>query len=223
MSMTLRPMPTRTWWSACWDSPHYGERWARHWLDVVRYADTTAHDGNYIMRYAYRYRDYVVRAFNQDKPYDRFILEQLAGDLLSGDADWRAFRDRMVATRVPGAGSQGAGGTGQGEVYSGRGRRADRRYRAHLPGASPWPAAAATDHKFDPIPTADYYSLAAIFKGTRTMADLEFASKWQEWPLVSELRKRYPDRFPAPVPSLAGLGEARQSTTKCEGHLGQGH
>ncbi|MYC81961.1 MAG: DUF1549 domain-containing protein, partial [Acidobacteria bacterium] len=80
------------------DSPHYGERWARHWLDVVRYADTTAHDGNYIMRFAYRYRDYVVRAFNQDKPYDRFILEQLAGDLLSGDADWRAFRDRMVAT-----------------------------------------------------------------------------------------------------------------------------
>ena len=64
------------------NSPHYGERWARHWLDVARYADTTAHDGNFVMRYAYRYRDYVIRSFNSDKPYDQFIREQLAGDLL---------------------------------------------------------------------------------------------------------------------------------------------
>ena len=197
------------------DSPHYGERWARHWLDVVRYADTTAHDGNYIMRYAYRYRDYVVRAFNQDKPYDRFILEQLAGDLLSGDADWRAFRDRMVATGFLVLGPKALAEQDKEKfILDVVDEQIDVTGRTFL--GLTLACSRCHDHKFDPIPTADYYSLAAIFKGTRTMADLEFASKWQEWPLVSELRKRYPDRFPAPVPSLAGLGEARQSTTKCE-------
>ena len=197
------------------DSPHYGERWARHWLDVVRYADTTAHDGNYIMRYAYRYRDYVVRAFNQDKPYDRFILEQLAGDLLSGDADWWAFRDRMVATGFLVLGPKALAEQDKEKfILDVVDEQIDVTGRTFL--GLTLACSRCHDHKFDPIPTADYYSLAAIFKGTRTMADLEFASKWQEWPLVSELRKRYPDRFPAPVPSLAGLGEARQSTTKCE-------
>ena len=197
------------------DSPHYGERWARHWLDVVRYADTTAHDGNYIMRYAYRYRDYVVRAFNQDKPYDRFILEQLAGDLLSGDADWRAFRDRMVATGFLVLGPKALAEQDKEKfILDVVDEQIDVTGRTFL--GLTLACSRCHDHKFDPIPTADYYSLAAIFKGTRTMADLEFASKWQEWPLVSELRKRYPDRFPAPVPSLAPLGKASQSSTKCE-------
>ena len=197
------------------DSPHYGERWARHWLDVVRYADTTAHDGNYIMRYAYRYRDYVVRAFNRDKPYDRFILEQLAGDLLSGDADWRAFRDRMVATGFLVLGPKALAEQDKKKfLFDVADEQIDVTGRAFL--GLTLACSRCHDHKFDPIPTADYYSLAAIFKGTRTMADLEFASKWQEWPLVSELRKRYPERFPAPAPSLAPLGQASQSSTRCE-------
>ena len=197
------------------DSPHYGERWARHWLDVVRYADTTAHDGNYIMRFAYRYRDYVVRSFNQDKPYDRFILEQLAGDLLSGDADWRAFRDRMVATGFLVLGPKALAEQDKEKfLFDVADEQIDVTGRTFL--GLTLACSRCHDHKFDPIPTADYYSLAAIFKGTRTMADLEFASKWQEWPLMSELRKRYPDRFPAPVPSLAPLGQASQSSTRCE-------
>src|SRR5262249_28523009 len=63
-------------------SPHYGEQWARHWLDVVRYADTSGYANDYERPNAWRYRDYVVRSFNQDRPYDRFVLEQLAGDEL---------------------------------------------------------------------------------------------------------------------------------------------
>ena len=197
------------------DSPHYGERWARHWLDVVRYADTTAHDGNYIMRFAYRYRDYVVRAFNQDKPYDRFILEQLAGDLLAGDADWRAFLDRMVATGFLVLGPKALAEQDKEKfLFDVADEQIDVTGRTFL--GLTLACSRCHDHKFDPIPTADYYSLAAIFKGTRTMADLEFASKWQEWSLMSELRKRYPDRFPAPIPSLAPLGEASQSSTRCE-------
>ena len=197
------------------DSPHYGERWARHWLDVVRYADTTAHDGNYIMRFAYRYRDYVVRAFNQDKPYDRFILEQLAGDLLSGDSDWQAFRDRTVATGFLVLGPKALAEQDKEKfLFDVADEQIDVTGRTFL--GLTLACSRCHDHKFDPIPTADYYSLAAVFKGTRTMADLEFASKWQEWSLMSELRKRYPDRFPAPAPSLAPLGEASQSSTKCE-------
>src|SRR5206468_7305784 len=67
-------------------SPHYGERWGRHWLDLVRYAETSGYERDATKPQAWRYRDYVIRAFNADKPYDRFILEQLAGDELP-DAD----------------------------------------------------------------------------------------------------------------------------------------
>src|SRR5262249_55291253 len=79
-------------------SPHYGEHWGRHWLDVVRYAESTANDANAVMRYAWRYRDYVVKAFTQDKPYDQFIVEQLAGDLLPPTADARQRAERVIAT-----------------------------------------------------------------------------------------------------------------------------
>ncbi len=68
------------------DSPHFGERWARHWLDVVRYADSNGFETNHERPNAYHYRDYVIRAFNDDKPYDRFVFEQLAGDTVGEDA-----------------------------------------------------------------------------------------------------------------------------------------
>ena len=99
-------------------SPHYGERWGRHWLDVARYADSNGLDENVAHGNAWRYRDYVIAAFNADKPYDRFVLEQLAGDLLPADAD--DGRDARAADRdrLPRAGAEGAG----------RGRR-DGRWR----------------------------------------------------------------------------------------------
>ena len=94
-----KPFPAFAWLvDRLLESPHYGERWARHWLDVVRYADSTAHDGNFIMRYAYRYRDYVVRALNDDKPYDQFIIEQLAGDLLLPTKNLDLSLQRVIAT-----------------------------------------------------------------------------------------------------------------------------
>src|SRR5207247_423339 len=64
------------------DSPHFGERWARHWLDVVRFAETHGNEWNYEVHHAWRYRDYLIRALNQDVPYDRFVAEHIAGDLL---------------------------------------------------------------------------------------------------------------------------------------------
>ena len=74
-------------------SPAYGERWARHWLDLARYADSNGMDENMAHANAFRYRDYVIRAFNTDKPYDQFLTEQIAGDLLpTDDPDERARR-----------------------------------------------------------------------------------------------------------------------------------
>ncbi len=65
-------------------SPHFGERWGRHWLDVARYAESSGRAANFAYPHAWRYRDYVIAAFNADKPYDQFVREQLAGDLLPG-------------------------------------------------------------------------------------------------------------------------------------------
>src|SRR5207302_1606476 len=74
-------------------SPHYGERWGRHWLDVARYADSSGFEQDYDRPNAWRYRDYVIRAFNQDKPYDEFLKEQIAGDELETTTD-----DTLIAT-----------------------------------------------------------------------------------------------------------------------------
>ena len=80
-------------------SPHYGEKWARHWLDLVRYAETNSYERDNPKPHAWRYRDYVIRAFNEDKPYDRFLREQLAGDeIYPGDAD-AAHRHRLLSPR----------------------------------------------------------------------------------------------------------------------------
>src|SRR5205814_7398412 len=68
-------------------SPRYGERWGRHWLDVVRYADTCGNASDYPVPQAYKYRDWVIAAFNADRPYDQFLAEQVAGDLLGGATD----------------------------------------------------------------------------------------------------------------------------------------
>ena len=83
-------------------SPAYGERWGRHWLDVARYADSNGLDENTAFGNAWRYRDYVIRSFNADKPYDEFLREQIAGDLLpdAGDEPGPADRDRLPGPRA---------------------------------------------------------------------------------------------------------------------------
>ena len=191
-------------------SPHYGERWARHWLDVVRYADTTAHDGNYIMRYAYRYRDYVVQAFNDDKPYNEFILEQLAGDLIPAMGDQELTDRRAIATGFLLLGPKAlAEQDKQMLLFDIVDEQIDVTSRAFL--GLTVACSRCHDHKFDPIPTADYYSWAGIFHSTRTMADTEFVSKWMERPL----RPPPPPMFLAKETAelnLARQGTARQST-----------
>ncbi|QDU22167.1 PSD1 and planctomycete cytochrome C domain-containing protein [Urbifossiella limnaea] len=161
-------------------SSAYGERWARHWLDVARYADSNGLDENTAFGNAWRYRDYVVRAFNTDKPYDRFVLEQLAGDLLPDDAATR--EDRLTATGFLVLGPKLLAEPDKAKmVMDIVDEQIDVAGKAFL--GLTVSCARCHDHKFDPIPTRDYYALAGIFKSTKTMATLATVAKAHERPL----------------------------------------
>ena len=89
-----RPTRLTRWSTGCWLRPAYGERWGRHWLDVARYADTAGETADYPVREAWRYRNYVIEAFNDDKPYDQFLREQVAGDILAREGPPEKFAER---------------------------------------------------------------------------------------------------------------------------------
>jgi len=144
------------------ESPHYGEQWARHWLDVVRYADTAGFSNDWERSNAWRYRDYVVRSFNDDKPYDRFVLEQLAGDLLEPDNP-----EMRVATGYLRMGPWEHTGMMQ-KVASRQNYLDDITNNVGQTFLSlPLRCAKCHDHKFDPIPTRDYYRFYAVFATTQ--------------------------------------------------------
>jgi hypothetical protein len=136
-------------------SPHYGERWGRHWLDVVRYADTAGNAPDFPVPQAHLYRDWVIEAFNDDTPYDRFLREQVAGDLISKEA--------IVATGYL-AIHRRFGGTGSPDHLEVE-DLIDNLGRGVL-GLS-LACARCHDHKFDPVSQEDYYALAGIFQSTR--------------------------------------------------------
>ncbi len=165
------------------DSPHYGERWGRHWLDVVRYAESTANDANAVMRFAWRYRNYVIDAFNRDLSYDQFIIEQFAGDLLPPTDDLNARIRRTTAT-----GFLMIGPKALAETDKEQSRldivddQIDVTGRAFL--GLTIACARCHDHKFDAIRAVDYYALAGIFRSTEPFKDeARNASMWWEFPL----------------------------------------
>jgi hypothetical protein len=140
------------------DSPEYGERWGKHWLDVVRYADTGGFEKDHLYPSAYKYRDYVIRSFNADRPYDRFIEEQIAGDEL-----WPDDKDALTATGLYCVGpavDEAAMMSTQLE-YEWRTDSVDTTAAAFL-GLTAG-CARCHDHKYDPISQKDYYSLQACF------------------------------------------------------------
>jgi cytochrome c553 len=158
-------------------SPRYGESWGRHWLDVVRYADSNGMDDNLAYVDAWRYRDYVVAAFNKDKPYDRFIREQLAGDLLAPaelDDPYEGLIATGFLTLGPKMLAEDDPVKQQMDIVD---DQIDTTGRAFL--GLTLGCARCHDHKFDPLPTADYYSLAGIFKSTQVMLTYRVDSKWK--------------------------------------------
>ncbi|MDE0866522.1 MAG: PSD1 and planctomycete cytochrome C domain-containing protein [Rubripirellula sp.] len=176
------PQATRKLIDRLLNSPQYGERWGRHWLDVARYADSNGLDENLAFGNAWRYRDYVVDAFNHDKPFNRFVIEQIAGDLLPD-----ATRETRIATGFLVLGAKVLAEPDReklnmdtideqidatGKVFMGMSLGC---VRCH-------------DHKFDPIMQRDYYALAAIFKSTKTFGDTNTGAikHWHEYVFVSE-------------------------------------
>ena len=151
-------------------SPRYGERWGRHWLDVARYSDSNGVDENLVYKNAFRYRDYVIGAFNKDKPYDRFVTEQIAGDLLPAASDLETQFERWTAT---GFLSLGPKMLAEDDPVKMRmdivDEQLDTLARAFM--GLTVGCARCHDHKFDPIPTADYYSLYSVFLNSPSALD----------------------------------------------------
>jgi Protein of unknown function (DUF1553)/Protein of unknown function (DUF1549)/Planctomycete cytochrome C len=181
-------------------SPRYGERWGRHWLDVVRYADTAGDNSDYPIPQIHRYRDWVIGAFNRDLPYDEFVRDQLAGDLRGGDTEEQRI-ERLIAT---------------GYIANARrfGSRVDD-YPQHLTIEDTIDNLGRTflgmtvscarchDHKFDPITNRDYYGLYGIFHSTR-----------YPWPGI-ELDKKQRDFVPlVAADQVAELEQAIQARSK---------
>ncbi len=163
-------------------SPDYGVRWGRHWLDVARYADSNGLDENLAFGNAWRYRDYVVDAFNEDKPFDRFVIEQLAGDLLP-----EADRRTKTATGFLVLGAKVLAEPDRDKLMMDTiDEQLDTIGKAFL--GMTLGCVRCHDHKFDPLKQTDYYALAAIFKSTKTFdATSTGAIKhWHEHPFAAD-------------------------------------
>lgn len=165
-------------------SPHYGEHWGRHWLDVARYADSNGLDENIAYGTAWKYRDYVVNAFNKDKPYDVFLKEQLAGDLMEPAESVAQRNERLIAT-----GFLSLGPKVLAEVDATKMEMDIIDEQINTIGVSMMGltlgCARCHDHKFDPISSHDYYGLAGILKSTKIMEHYNKVARWYENPLAT--------------------------------------
>ncbi|HZU39027.1 MAG TPA: PSD1 and planctomycete cytochrome C domain-containing protein, partial [Gemmataceae bacterium] len=198
-------------------SPQYGERWGRHWMDLVRYADTAGDNADYPVPEAYLYRDYIIAAFNSDKPYNQFLTEQLAGDILARHGPRERYAEQVIAT-----------------TYLGLSRRyltapyeqwhltiedtIDTTGRAFL--GLTLRCARCHDHKFDPVTQRDYYALYGIFVSTQFPygGSEEFASmnrpRQHLVPLLPPAEAK--PRLEAHRKELAGLGKTIDQLEKTD-------
>lgn len=166
------------------DSPRYGERWARHWLDVARYADTKdgvlMYGDARIRPYAYTYRDYVIRALNEDVPFDQFVREQLAADLIEPPvAPWRLAAMGFLTL----------GRSFDSNLHDVIDDQIDTTTRGFL--GLTVSCARCHDHKYDPIPTADYYSLYGVFASSETPLFLPPIAEPQDSPEAQAFEQEY--------------------------------
>ncbi len=149
-------------------SPSFGERWGRHWLDVARYADSVGKTRNIPFPYAWRYRNYVIDAFNSNKPYNEFLAEQVAGDLLKA-TDGQDHQEKLIATGLLALGSMDLNERDSVQFQLDRiDDQMDTLGRATM--GLTLGCARCHDHKFDPIAQSDYYAMAGIFASTTTLS-----------------------------------------------------
>ncbi|HEX8913220.1 MAG TPA: DUF1553 domain-containing protein [Humisphaera sp.] len=195
-------------------SPHFGERWGRHWLDVARYADSLTLRG-FVLKDAWRYRDYVIDQFNADRPFDAFMQEQVAGDLMPA-ATPEDRRRQLSGTTFLALGNTNL------EEQDKRMLRMDvvdeqldtigKAFLGQTIGC-----ARCHDHKFDPISTTEYYALAGILRNTKTLEHAN-VSKWMEVPLPADpAREAELQRHEAAVAAMeAQVGEAKALLGRAE-------
>jgi len=152
----------------------FGERWGRHWMDVARYAESSG-NGNFTYPHAWRYRDFVIDAFNKDTPYDTFIEQQIAGDLIPAKTD-QQWQENLIASGFLAVGIKDHGERNprifEMELVD---EQIDTTTQAFL--GLTVSCARCHDHKFDPIPTVDYYAMAGIFKSTQTLHGTAFGQQ----------------------------------------------
>lgn len=161
------------------DSPQFGERWAQHWLDVIRWAETNGSEANLYRKNAWVYRDYVIRSFNEDKPYNQFLKEQIAGDTM-GVGEAMGFL--VAGPHVPPA----TVGREPAAIRQARADRMDEMMQtigASVMGITVG-CARCHNHKFDPVSIRDYYAMTAVFQ------DIEFGSRNPEYAPEHPLRQR---------------------------------
>ncbi len=167
-------------------SPHYGERWGRHWLDIARYADSGGFETDIFFGHAWRYRDYVIRSFNADKPFDRFIKEQIAGDeLFPGDAEARHGTSLYTTGPV----LQEAGMVTGKLEYDQNTDFVDTTGAAFL--GLTFACARCHDHKYDPVSHQEYFGLQAIFAASDQMDFAADGTKLRERAALKNTQKEF--------------------------------
>lgn len=207
-------------------TPQYGERWGRHWLDVVRYADSNGLDENIAHGNAWRYRNYVIASLNADKPYDQFIREQIAGDLLIDEHTPETRRHECLT--ATGFLSLGPKVLAEGDETKMNldiiDEQIDTIGKSML--GMTFGCARCHDHKFDPIAQSDYYALSGIFQSTKTMESLKRIAKWNENSIATaadrtavELHQKQIDAAKAEVSSVLAQANAAAGGQKAEDQL----
>jgi cytochrome c553 len=194
-------------------SPRYGERWGRHWLDVARYADSTGLDEDHRYPHAWRYRDWVIEAFNEDMPIDRFIQMQVAGDLMPPPPSADVNREGIIATGFLALGPKPIAQQDKKQMLADVvDEQIDVTSKALL--GVTLACARCHDHKFDPFPTKDYYSMASIFASTKSFSKVGNGgvSEMYSAPLVNQaIYERY-ENYRKRVRSLKkSLDEIREA------------
>ncbi len=168
-------------------SPRYGERWGRHWLDVARYSDSNGMDENIAHPEAYRYRDYVIKSFNQDKPFNQFIIEQLAGDLLPSE-NLEKSREQTIASGFLSVGPKMLACDDPDKMRRDIvDEQLDTTGRAFM--GMTFGCARCHDHKFDPISIEDYYGLAGIFMSTKTLTKYSVVAELHHFDMSTQEAK----------------------------------
>jgi cytochrome c553 len=210
------------------DSPRFGERWGRHWLDVARYAESSGMSRNYVYYYAWRYRDYVIDSFNKDKPFNRFVREQIAGDLLpASDA---ATKDQLaVATGFLAVGPRDFNERNPRQFQMNSvDEQIDTLGRAIM--GTTIACARCHDHKFDPIPTAEYYALAGIFTSSDEFSGIDRRRGARLDPYTDDQLIKLTGYTPDPTPKKEAdademRAQARRAYTKMmtSAKFGQGY